>query len=313
MSAPIMSRFDLFFVVLDECNENVDRHLAEHIVNLHMLKDDFVQPEFSTEQLQRYIRFARTFKPKFTPEAMNLLVQKYKELRANDAGGLGRNSYRITVRQLESLIRLSEAIAKANCVEDITVPMVLEAFDLLKQSIITVEKDDVDVEDDDEEPASAQREEAHEDRDSPMAEEGEQTHDEDQHRQRRADGTPAAPSGRVTTKITFEKYHQIQNMLASHIRDEEDRTGEGPEHDELLVWYLEQVEESISNEDELNAERSLAKKVLKRMVKDNVIIPIRGEGLVDDDQDQDQDHDAATTSSKVLYALHPNCGIFDDD
>ncbi|KAK5232081.1 MCM DNA helicase complex subunit mcm6 [Exophiala xenobiotica] len=313
MSAPIMSRFDLFFVVLDECNENVDRHLAEHIVNLHMLKDDFVQPEFSTEQLQRYIRFARTFKPKFTPEAMNLLVQKYKELRANDAGGLGRNSYRITVRQLESLIRLSEAIAKANCVEDITVPMVLEAFDLLKQSIITVEKDDVDVEDDDEEPASAQREEAHRDRDSPMVEEGEQTHDEDQHRQRRAAGTPAAPSGRVTTKITFEKYHQIQNMLASHIRDEEDRTGEGPEHDELLVWYLEQVEESISNEDELNAERSLAKKVLKRMVKDNVIIPIRGEGLVDDDQDQDQDHDAATTSSKVSYALHPNCGIFDDD
>jgi hypothetical protein len=47
--------------------------------------------------------------------------------------------------------------------------------------------------------------------------------------------------------------------------------------------------------------------------QDNVIIPIRGEGLVDDDQDQDQGHDAATTSSKVSYALHPNCGIFDDD
>jgi len=141
--------------------------------------------------------------------------------------------------------------------------MVLEAFDLLKQSIITVEKDDVDV-DDDEEPA---QQESHGDGDSPMAEgehDHEHEHDEDQ-RQRRADGTPAP--GRVTTKITFEKYHQIQNLLASHIRDEEDRTGEGPEHDELLVWYLEQIEESISNEDELNAERSLAKKVLKRMVK----------------------------------------------
>ncbi len=149
MSAPIMSRFDLFFVILDECNESVDRHLAEHIVNIHMLRDDAVQPEFTTEQLQRYIRFARTFKPEFTPEAKTLLVEKYKELRADDAqGGIGRNSYRITVRQLESMIRLSDAIAKANCVDDVTPNFVREAFNLLRQSIISVEKDDVEVEDD---------------------------------------------------------------------------------------------------------------------------------------------------------------------
>ena len=49
MSAPIMSRFDLFFMILDECNESVDRHLAEHNVNIHMLRDDAVQPEFTTE------------------------------------------------------------------------------------------------------------------------------------------------------------------------------------------------------------------------------------------------------------------------
>src|SRR5271163_1202592 len=146
MSAPIMSRFDLFFVILDECNENIDRHLATHIVNLHMLKDDSIQPEFSTEQLQRYIRFAKTFKPVFTPKAKTLLVQKYKELRADDSGGVGRNSYRITVRQLESLIRLSEAIAKANCVEDVTPEMVIEAYNLLKMSIISVEMDDVEME-----------------------------------------------------------------------------------------------------------------------------------------------------------------------
>ena len=54
-----MSRFDLFFVVLDECDENTDLKLARHIVNVHAIK-----PEFSTEALQRYIRYARTFKPK---------------------------------------------------------------------------------------------------------------------------------------------------------------------------------------------------------------------------------------------------------
>lgn len=64
MSPPVMSRFDLFFVVLDECNEVVDYNIARHIVNVHRLKDDFMKPEFSTEQLQRYIRYARTYNPK---------------------------------------------------------------------------------------------------------------------------------------------------------------------------------------------------------------------------------------------------------
>jgi DNA replication licensing factor MCM6 len=64
MTAPIMSRFDLFFVVLDECSENVDWNLASHIVNVHRKKDEALNPEFTTEQLQRYIRYARTFKPK---------------------------------------------------------------------------------------------------------------------------------------------------------------------------------------------------------------------------------------------------------
>src|SRR5262245_39772143 len=35
ISAPIMSRFDLFFVVLDECDEIVDYNIARHIVNVH--------------------------------------------------------------------------------------------------------------------------------------------------------------------------------------------------------------------------------------------------------------------------------------
>jgi len=64
MSAPIMSRFDLFFVVLDECNDVTDYNIGRHIVNTHRLRDDFMQPEFTTEQIQNYIRYARTFKPK---------------------------------------------------------------------------------------------------------------------------------------------------------------------------------------------------------------------------------------------------------
>lgn len=64
MTAPIMSRFDLFFVVLDEQNKQSDMNIAKHIVNVHRFQDEAIHPEFSTETLQRYIRYARTFNPK---------------------------------------------------------------------------------------------------------------------------------------------------------------------------------------------------------------------------------------------------------
>ena len=55
-----------------------------------------------------------------TPEAADVLVEKYRILRQVDASGASRNSYRITFRQLESMIRLSEAIARANCKTEVS-------------------------------------------------------------------------------------------------------------------------------------------------------------------------------------------------
>lgn len=292
MSAPIMSRFDLFFVILDECNENVDRHLADHIVNIHRLRDDAVRPEFSTEQLQRYIRFARTFKPEFTPEARVLLVEKYKELRAEDAqGGIGRNSYRITVRQLESMIRLSEAIAKANCVEDVTPNFVREAYGLLRQSIISVEKDDIEVDEEEDEVidpalnnAGGEGNNGREgDGDSPMADgdappppphDNDADGDDDGNAgvtgaaRARGSQTPAPPpQPRRKTKIEYDKYMSILNLLVNRVNQDDIEDGNGVEHNELVVWYLEQKEDELNTQEELETERDLVAKVLKRMVK----------------------------------------------
>lgn len=279
MSAPIMSRFDLFFVILDECNETVDRHLAQHIVNIHRLRDDAVTPEFTTEQLQRYIRFARTFKPEFTPEARALLVEKYKELRAEDAqGGIGRNSYRITVRQLESMIRLSEAIAKANCVDDVTPNFVREAFSLLRQSIISVEKDDVEIDEEDDVLPGDRANNARDrpdDGDSPMGDgdDDDDSPDGDDGPNRGAAAaaadaptTSALPASR-RTRIEYDKYMAIVNLLVRRVHDDELTNGEGVEQEELVVWYLEQKEDELNTEEEVEAERALIGKILRRMVK----------------------------------------------
>ncbi|OJD16286.1 hypothetical protein AJ78_03537 [Emergomyces pasteurianus Ep9510] len=304
-SAPIMSRFDLFFVIRDEPNEAVDRNLAEHIVNVHMNRDDAVEPDLTTEQLQRYIRFARTFRPVFTEEAKALLVEKYKELRANDAqGGLGRSSYRITVRQLESLIRLSEAVAKANCVEEIVPSFVREAFDLLRQSIVTVEKDDVEVDDEvdgqDANNTSQMRDGTpwrDRDGDSPM-----RTGDDDDHLN--GHGATGQQPQNQKTKITYDKYMRILNILVRRVNDDEANAGEGVEQEDLIVWYLEQIESELNSEEEMEAERSLAVKVLKRMVKDNILMLIRGEGLVESDDPRQQQQE-----QRAVYVLHPNCAI----
>jgi len=266
MSAPIMSRFDLFFVVLDECNEQIDEHLARHIVGIHQLKDEAIEPEFSTEQLQRYIRFARLFQPVFTDEAKVTLVERYKELRSDDAqGGVGRNSYRITVRQLESLVRLSEAIAKATCVDQITPEFVDEAYRLLKQSIISVEKDDVEFED--EEGANLEdvidgAAEDEQDDDSPMAEEEEARPSASV----RASATPA-PAPRQRTQIKYDDYIKIHNMLLHRVNEDQSAAEDGVDEEDLLVWYLEQKESELQSQEDMETQKSLARKVLKKMVK----------------------------------------------
>lgn len=264
MSAPIMSRFDLFFVVLDECNEQIDEHLARHIVGIHQLKDEAIEPEFSTEQLQRYIRFARLFQPIFTDEAKVTLVEKYKELRTDDAqGGIGRNSYRITVRQLESLIRLSEAIAKATCVDQVTPEFVEEAYRLLKQSIISVEKDDVEFEDEDAAMADAAEGAAAEDGDSPMG--GDDDEEEAPPPSVRASATPAP--ARARTQIKYDDYIKIHNMLLSRVNEDQSAAEDGVEEEDLLVWYLEQKEAELTSQEDMEQQKSLARKVLKKMVK----------------------------------------------
>ena len=71
ISAPIMSRFDLFFIVLDEADAAADEAIATHIVNVHqkMHAALVATAEYSMERLQDYVRYAKTFKPVMTNEA----------------------------------------------------------------------------------------------------------------------------------------------------------------------------------------------------------------------------------------------------
>ncbi|KAK6240285.1 MCM domain - like 4 [Theobroma cacao] len=109
----ILSRFDLVYVMIDDPDDQTDYHIAHHIVRVHQKREEALAPAFTTAQLKRYITYAKTLKPKLTPEARKLLVDSYVALRRGDTNPGSRVAYRMTVRQLEALIRLSEAIARS--------------------------------------------------------------------------------------------------------------------------------------------------------------------------------------------------------
>lgn len=59
--------------------------------------------------------------------------------------GKNKTAYRITVRQLESLVRLSEALARLHLDDEVKEVYVREAYRLLQRSIIFVETEDIEL------------------------------------------------------------------------------------------------------------------------------------------------------------------------
>jgi len=52
-------------------------------------------------------------------DSTNYIVEEYKCLRQRDQTGAAKSAWRITVRQLESMIRLSEGIARMYCQDEV--------------------------------------------------------------------------------------------------------------------------------------------------------------------------------------------------
>ncbi len=109
LPAPIISRFDLIFVIEDKPSREGDAKLAEHILKIH--KENTVDYEIEPELLRKYIAYARkNVNPQLTDEANQILQEFYVNTRNSNPEEQG--AVPITARQLEAIIRLSEASAK---------------------------------------------------------------------------------------------------------------------------------------------------------------------------------------------------------
>jgi len=261
LSPPIMSRFDLMFVMQDIHDETNDNTVAWHIIQQHRKRESetITQASLSQLELQRYIRLARTFKPRISPDAQKKLVKCYKKLREDRT--YVRGACGVTVRQLESLIRLSEAIARVHLSDTITPDYVVQAFELQLGTLKRAERENIDLE---ELEAMA-----------PEAPEAAAAAGEGQEGDAADPSAPAAPAKPKKAKITYQEYQRIGHMLTKQLFDKEN-AGEEVKEEDLIAWYMEQVEEDIENEAQMVEQQHLVQLIINRMIdKDRVILVYR--------------------------------------
>ncbi|CAN7002305.1 unnamed protein product [Brassica rapa subsp. trilocularis] len=168
MSAALLSRFDLVFILLDKPDELLDKQVSEHIMSLHSgggealpalkkfktasgsanihakegsllsrlrldpKKDDDFTP-IPGQLLRKYVAYARTFvNPKMSKAAGEIIQKFYLKLRDHNTSA---DSTPITARQLESLVRLAQARARVDLREDITVQDAMDVVEIMKESL----------------------------------------------------------------------------------------------------------------------------------------------------------------------------------
>ncbi|CAI0546203.1 unnamed protein product [Linum tenue] len=303
---PILSRFDLVYVMIDDPDDQTDYHIAHHIVRVHQKREEALAPTFTTAQLKRYIAYAKTLRPKLNAEARALLVESYVALRRGDTTPGSRVAYRMTVRQLEALIRLSEAIARSHLDTQVQPRHVRVAVRLLKTSIISVESSEIDL--------------------SEFQEASNEYGDEDGNREAGADDAQpsnvenaengaagsAAQQGKKLV-LTEEYFQRVTQALVMRLRQHEDaaqRDGTGlagMKQGDLIRWYVEQQNEknTYSSVEEAKEEAFKVKAIIESLIRREGYLIVIDDGAQADAGEGDGGRQSSSRNNRIL-AVAPN-------
>ncbi|MCJ2563483.1 MAG: minichromosome maintenance protein MCM [Candidatus Thermoplasmatota archaeon] len=134
LSPTLLSRFDVIFSILDIPESRRDMDMADHMLKGHLVGElrkrmkegirtdipdaEVFEPYFEPEFLRKYVAYAKQISPVLTPEAMDIIKEKYLEIRKQ--GEAEGSAVPITPRQLEAFVRLAEASARARLSESVT-------------------------------------------------------------------------------------------------------------------------------------------------------------------------------------------------
>ena len=129
----LLSRFDFIFPVKDEPDEEKDAKLSSQVLKNH-IEPEQTEAEIDQETLRKYVAYAQNLRPDLTQEAADKIQDFYISMRSRGSDEENGN-VPITARQLEALVRISEASARAELSDKVTEADAERAIDILKYSL----------------------------------------------------------------------------------------------------------------------------------------------------------------------------------
>jgi replicative DNA helicase Mcm len=105
---PLLTRFDLIFVVRDIPSKEKDSRIAKHIINLHTPTGNDTRSLIDSDILTKYLAYSKRINPVLTKEAEEKILAYYMKMRNVES----EEMITVTPRQLEGLIRLATARAR---------------------------------------------------------------------------------------------------------------------------------------------------------------------------------------------------------
>jgi replicative DNA helicase Mcm len=129
LPSTLINRFDLIFAIKDLPSKDKDEKMASFILDMH--QKNKTHPEIENNLLRKYLAYVRqNMKPKLSDAAVDELKEYYIKMRSS-ASDKGLKSVPISARQLEGLVRLSEAYAKLRLSDKISRKDAQNAVELL--------------------------------------------------------------------------------------------------------------------------------------------------------------------------------------
>ena len=105
---PLLTRFDLIFIIRDRPTKERDEQIARHIIQLHTPQGTNKKSVVDVDLLTKYLAYAKRGVPDLTKEAEQKILDYYLKMRNVDSDEM----ITVTPRQLEGIIRLSTARAR---------------------------------------------------------------------------------------------------------------------------------------------------------------------------------------------------------
>jgi len=128
----LINRFDIIFTLRDIPNRQKDELIAEHVLREHQRQgEDSLIP---VDLFKKYIAYAKQrIKPELSEEAIDEIKRFYIGLRNNSLSNeTGLRPIPISARQLQALVRMSEASAKIRLSKTVTKQDAKNAIDIME-------------------------------------------------------------------------------------------------------------------------------------------------------------------------------------